>query len=95
MGFGVEYCFHGCKLIPAQKLGTSVFQLVASKVDGVQNRVGMVAECLGHPLRKVTVGRRVTHLSKVRPPPGETATNPVALQGRATSCCQHGRAHSI
>lgn len=50
--------FHGWKLIPAQKLGTSVFQLVASKVDGVQDRVGMVAERLGHPLHKVTVGEK-------------------------------------
>ena len=87
--------FHRCKLIPAQKLGTSVFQLVASKVDGVQDRVGMVAERLGHPLRKVTVGRRVTHLSKVRPPPGDMATNPTALRGRATSSCPRGRAGSI
>ena len=83
------------KLIPAQKLGTSVFQLVASKVDGVQDRVGMVAERLRHPLCKVTVGRRANHLSKERPPPGDTATNPVASWGRATYSCLRGRAGSI
>lgn len=73
----ISFC--GCKLIPAQDLSTSVFQLVASKVDGVQDGVGMAAERLGHPLHKVTVGRRVTRLSKVWTPPGNTATSPVAL----------------
>lgn len=87
--------FHGWKLILAQKLGTSVFQLVASEVDGVQDRVGMVAECLGHPLCKVTAGRRATCLSKLRPPPADTVANPVALQGRATSSCPRGRDGSI
>lgn len=80
----ISFC--GCKLIPAQDLSTSVFQLVASKVDGVQDRVGMAAERLGHPLHKVTVGRRVTHLSKVWAPPGNTATSPVALQTMPPGC---------
>lgn len=85
----ISFC--GCKLIPAQNLSTSVFQLVASKVDGVQDRVGMAAECLGHPLHEVTVGRRVTHLSSAWTPPGNTATNPVVSQGHGTSSCLCGR----
>lgn len=85
----ISFC--GCKFIPAQNLSTSVFQLVAREVDGVQDRVGVAAERLGHPLHKVTVGRRVTHLSNAWTPPGRTATSSVVLQAHASSSCLCGR----
>lgn len=55
----------GLDLVPS---GTSVLQLVAGEVDGVQDGVGVSAERLGHPLRKVAEGRRT--------PPGDAATTP-------------------
>lgn len=85
----ISFC--GCKFIPAQNLSTSVFQLVAREVDGVQDRVGVAAERLGHPLHKVTVGRRVTHLSNAWTAPGRTATSSVVLQAHASSSCLCGR----
>lgn len=56
-----------CGLDPVPS-GTSVLQLVAGEVDGVQDGVGVSAERLGHPLRKVAAGRGT--------PPGDAATTP-------------------
>lgn len=55
----------------------------------------MAAEHLGHPLHKVTRGRRVTRGSKAQPPPGGVAANPAASRGCATRFCPCGRAGSI
>lgn len=73
--------------------GTSVFQLVASKIDGVQHRVRMSAECLGHPLSEVTAERRAMCLTKVQAPLRGMAAHLAAMWGCSTGSYKDDRLH--